>query len=59
MNKQTLREAMTEVFYECDPSRATTCEKRTCYLNGGNCSLTLNPEWGKRRVRCDKGGLKK
>lgn len=55
MNKCTLRESQTEVFYVCDPQKATTCEKRTCYLNGGNCTLTLNPNWGKKKVQGDFG----
>lgn len=59
MNKHTVREAMTEVFFECDPSKATTCEKRTCYLNGGSCKMTLNPMWGKRRVQSDYGAQAK
>ena len=31
------------MFYICNPEKATTCHKRTCFLNGGNCALTSNP----------------
>lgn len=31
------------MFYRCNPEKATTCSKRTCFINGGNCALTSNP----------------
>lgn len=35
----------TEVFYICDPAKATTCRKTTCYVNGGDCRFTTRPDW--------------
>lgn len=46
-----------EVFYWCDPEKAETCRKTTCHINGGNCWLTLRPDWGSRLVTSD--GCKK
>jgi hypothetical protein len=53
-----MKEDYTEVFYYCQPDKATTCEKRNCYLNGGNCALTTNPMWGKKKVTVDKVHVK-
>lgn len=47
---------VTEVFYNCDPKKATGCSKRTCYINGGSCCLTMNPEWGRSKVKGDHAG---
>lgn len=58
MNKHTEQEDATEVFYECDPEKATTCGKSCCFIYGGPCSMTMNPEWGIRKVRSDHGGRK-
>lgn len=30
--------------WPCDPNKATTCAKRSCFLNGGPCRSTHNPE---------------
>lgn len=49
-----MTEDYTEVFYYCAPEKATTCEKRNCYLNGGKCCLTMNPNWAKRKVTKNK-----
>lgn len=46
----------TEVFYECDPKKATTCHKTTCYINGGNCHLTTRESWGLKKVDTDTCG---
>lgn len=51
-------EDFTEVFYYCDPEKATECKKTICYLNGGKCNLTTRPEWGKRKVKNDFTGRK-
>ncbi len=58
MAKTECYEDYTEVFYYCEPDKATTCEKRHCYLNGGNCALTTNPMWGKKKVTVDKVHVK-
>ena len=44
---------VTEVFYECNPKKATTCHKTTCFINGGNCHLTTRPDWGIKKVNTD------
>ena len=36
------------MFYRCDPRKNTSCRKTTCYVRGGNCSLTSNP-----KCRCE------
>ena len=33
------------MFYKCDPRKATGCSKRTCFINGGDCGITSNPEY--------------
>ena len=29
------------MVYICDPEKNVTCKKRDCYVNGGECCLTL------------------
>ena len=29
------------MIYICDPNKNVTCKKRDCYVNGGECCLTL------------------
>lgn len=49
------QESATEVFYYCNPNKATTCGKSCChYLGKGKCFLTMNPEWGDKKVKGDK-----
>ena len=38
-------------FYTCDPAKATTCRKTSCFLIGGPCRLTLNKEWAEEKDR--------
>ncbi len=33
-----------ENFYLCDPTLNTICNKSGCYINGGPCRLTYNPD---------------
>ena len=36
------------VFYECDPSKNTKCDREVyCYINGGGCRLTHLLEYAK------------
>ena len=34
-------------FYECDPEKNVACNKRACYLNGGDCYMTRRKEYAK------------
>lgn len=38
------RDAKRRGLYDCDPNKNAECSKRSCYLNGGGCSLTHNSE---------------
>lgn len=31
-------------LYICDPDKNTTCKKTACYVNGGPCNRTFNPD---------------
>lgn len=31
--------------YRCDPEKHKGCKKRGCFLNGGECKLTLKKEY--------------
>lgn len=33
--------------YTCDPEKNTGCKKTACYAKGGECRLTLNPNYAK------------
>ena len=33
--------------YPCDPKKNTDCKKTACYAKGGECRLTLNPNYAK------------
>lgn len=33
--------------YPCDPKKNKDCKKTACYEKGGECRLTLNPEYAK------------
>lgn len=33
--------------YTCDPEKNKECKKTACYAKGGECRLTLNPEYAK------------
>lgn len=55
------RDEMNEVkrfpidpFYVCDPEKATTCRKTTCFLSSGSCRLTLNREWAAKKEENDE-----
>lgn len=41
---QERRDAKRRGLYDCDPNKNAECSKRSCYLNGGGCSLTHNSE---------------
>ncbi len=41
----------TEVFYLCDPKKAITCKKTSCYINGGECRLTTRKDWADRKCK--------
>ena len=34
-------------IYMCDPEKNTKCQKRGCYIYGGGCRRTRNPEFAK------------
>ena len=34
-------------IYECDPEKNTECNKRGCYINGGECRHTTHAEYVK------------
>lgn len=36
---------MTEHGYTCDPDKHTTCPKKHCWRNGGECRTTLHYEY--------------
>lgn len=36
-----------EMAYECDPAKNTECQKRGCYINGGECRQTHKIECAK------------
>ena len=33
--------------YTCDPEKNKECKKTACYAKGGECRLTLNPNYAK------------
>ena len=33
------------VTYYCDPEKAESCKKRSCFVFGGPCHLTFNPAY--------------
>ncbi len=33
-----------EFLYLCDPSKALNCKKTMCFIKGGPCDATINPE---------------
>ena len=33
------------MFWKCDPRKAKKCEKKTCFIYGGDCGITSNPEY--------------
>ncbi len=33
--------------YPCDPAKNKHCRKTNCYLNGGECTMTTNPNYKK------------
>lgn len=36
--------AEPRVFYKCNPAKNFACKKTYCYLNGGGCELTSDPD---------------
>ena len=46
------RECQPRILFTCDPEKNPNCPKNGCYLNGGGCSSTSNPE----HAKTDKGG---
>ena len=34
-----------QMIYPCDPEKNTTCTKQSCFVNGGPCCHTTNPEF--------------
>lgn len=36
------------ILFTCDPEKNPNCSKTGCYLYGGRCSSTTNPEHAKR-----------
>lgn len=36
-----------QIIYPCDPEKNTTCTKQSCFVNGGPCYHTTNPEFKK------------
>ena len=45
---------ITEVFYWCDPSKATGCKKTCCFIYGGQCALTTCPSHAYKPVTTDQ-----
>lgn len=46
-------------YYRCDPTLNVNCGKSDCYINGGVCSLTSNPEFaidGSGPLTCKQRG---
>lgn len=37
-----------EKIYKCDPNKNVNCEKRSCYINGGECYMTTDKKYEKR-----------
>lgn len=46
------REYQPCILFTCDPEKNPNCSKTGCYLNGGRCSSTTNPE----HAKTDKDG---
>lgn len=38
------------MYFVCDPEKNIFCKKKTCYLNGGNCTLTTDINCAKKPV---------
>lgn len=56
MNK-TSRTEEGPRFYTCDAAKNETCKKTMCYINGGPCKHTLNPEYRKEKAKLTKDEL--
>ena len=42
-----------EMLYECDPSKNTECQKRGCYIHGGECRHTHKIECARQFGPCE------
>lgn len=43
----------TRPLYECDPELNTVCKKTGCYINGGPCFCTQQPEFSSTKRKVD------
>ena len=41
--------AKTYKTYKCDPAKNTECSKTNCHINGGECYLTHNKKYEKKK----------
>ena len=39
------------VVYSCDPTKNKLCKKTECFLYGGHCVFTLNPQYAKTNMK--------
>lgn len=50
MKKNNEHVTAPKIYYECDPSKNTTCNKRSCYLHGGPCEHTTNIAFARKPI---------
>lgn len=43
--------AKTYKTYKCDPAKNTECSKTNCHINGGECYLTHNKKYEKKKCK--------
>lgn len=50
MKKNNEHVTAPKIYYECDPSKNTTCNKRSCYIYGGPCKHTTNIDYARQPI---------
>lgn len=41
---------MKKILYKCNPNKNIKCNKKSCYINGGECRYTTKFKYAKRNI---------